>query len=267
MATGNFRMASVVFALSVLALSVSVPLQVNAQAAVDPAATQLLKRMTDYLDSLKQFSVHTQVTLEDLLASGQRIDIDVSANVAVSRPSKLRAERKGELFEQVFYYDGKTLTLYNRTDNVYGTEPAPATIEEMLRYASDSLGLIIPAADLVYHDAYPLLMEGVTSATVIGKTIIDGVTCNQLAFSRPDVDFQVWVADGKQPLPCKYVVTDTSTPALISISTVMSDWNVAPAAADASFNFVAPEGAMAISFLPLDATSSGPAAQESGASQ
>ena len=260
------RLASAVFALGVLALSMTVPVQVNAQAAVDPAATQILKRMTDYLDSLKQFSVHTQNTIEDMLDSGQRIDSDVSANVTVSRPNKLRAERQGELLDQAFYYDGKTLTLYNPSDRVYGTEPAPATIEDMLHYASDSLGLIIPAADLVYRNAYPPLMQGVTSAVVVGKAVINGVTCDHLAFSRPDVDFQVWVADGEQPLPCKYVVTDRSTPALISISTVMSDWNVAPAAADASFTFVPPEGAMAISFMPLD-TSSGTTVNESGASQ
>lgn len=260
----NSRMASAMFALGVLALSVTVPLQARA-AAVDPAATQILKRMTDYLDNLKQFSVHTQNTIEDMLDSGQRIDTDVSASVIISRPNKLRAERKGELLDQVFYYDGKTLTLYNPSDRVYGTEPAPATIEEMLHYASDSLGLIIPAADLVYRDAYPLMMQGVTSAIVVGKAVIDGVTCDHLAFSRPDVDLQVWVADGDQPRPCKYVVTDKSTPALISISTVMSDWNAAPAAADASFTFVPPEGAMAISFMPLD--TSGTAAKESGASQ
>ena len=260
MATGNFRIASAVIALVVLTLSVSVPMQVNAQAAVDPAAKQTLKRMTDYLDSLKQFSVHTQTTLEDLLDSGQRIDSDVSASVTISRPNKLRAKRQGELLDQVFFYDGKTLTLHNRSDRVYGTEPAPATIEEMLRYANDSLGLIIPAADLVYHNAFPMLMQGVTSAMVVGKTVINGVTCDHLAFSRPDVDFQVWVADGTQPLPCKYVVTDKSTPALISISTVMSDWNVAPAVADDSFTFVPPEGATAITFLPLD-VSSGATAQ------
>jgi hypothetical protein len=266
MAIVNSRMATAIFALGVLALSVTVPAQVNAQAVVDPAATQLLKRMTDYLDSLKQFSVHTQNTVEDLLDSGQRIDVDVSANVTVSRPNKLLAERKGELLDQMFYYDGKTLTLYNPTDRVYGTEPAPATIEELLRYASDTLGLIIPAADLVYDNAYPLLMQGVTSATVIGKAVIDGVVCDHLAFSRPDVDFQVWVADGGQPLPCKYVVTDTSTPALISISTVMSDWNVEPVVTDASFTFVPSKGDMAITFLPLDA-SSGSATIESGVSQ
>ena len=263
----NFRMAAAMFTLGVLALSVLMAPQVRAQtAAVDPAATQLLKRMTDYLGSQKQFSVHTQNTLEDMLDSGQRIDVDISASVIISRPNKLRAERKGELVDQVFYYDGKTLTLYNPSANAFATEPAPATIEGLLDYARESLGLIVPVADLVYSNAYPLLMQGVTSAIVVGQSVIDGVVCDHLAFSRPDVDFQVWVADGDQPLPCKYVVTDTSTPALISISTVMSDWNVAPAAADASFIFTPPEGAMAISFMPLDA-SSGSAAEESGASK
>ena len=46
---------------------------------MDPAATQILKRMTDYLGGLKQFSVHTQNTLEDMLDSGHRVDFDVSA--------------------------------------------------------------------------------------------------------------------------------------------------------------------------------------------
>lgn len=253
--------------LTLLALSMIMTLPSHAQAvSVDPDATRILQRMTDYLGSLKQFSVHTQNTLEDLLDSGQRVDIDISANVIVSRPGRLRAERKGELLDQVFYYDGKSLTLHNPTENVFATEPAPATIEEMLDYTRESLGLIIPAADLVYRNAYPLLMQGVTSATVVGKAVINGVTCDHLAFSRPDVDFQVWVADGDQPLPCKYVVTDTSTPALVSITTVMSDWNVAPAVADASFTFTPPAGAVAITFMPLDA-SSGSAAAEPGASK
>jgi hypothetical protein len=266
MASMTSRMASAWLALGVLALSMTLAPQAGAQsAAVDPVAVQTLKRMTDYLGSLKQFSVHTQVNLEDLLPSGQRVDTDVSANVIISRPNKLRAGRSGELFEQVFYYDGKTLTLYNPTDQVYASEPAPATIEALLDYARESLGLIIPAADLVYRNAYPLLMQGVTAATVIGKADINGVICDHLAFSRPDVDFQVWIADGKQPLPYKYVVTDTGTPALISISTLMSDWNVSPAVADERFTFVPPEGVKAISFMPLE--TSGAVEQLPGASQ
>jgi len=245
-------MAAAWFALGVLALSATVCPEVRAQAvAVDPAATQILKRMTDYLGSLQKFSVHTQNTLEDVLDSGHRVDFEVSANVIVSRPNKLQAERSGDVIDQIFYYDGKTLTLYNPSDKVYATEPAPGMIEEMLDFARESLGLIVPVADLVYRNAFSLLMQDVTLAVVIGKAVIGGVKCNHLLFSRPGVDFQVWVTDGNQPLPHKYVVTDTRTPARVSITTVMSDWNVAPAVADARFTFVPPQGAKRITFMPL----------------
>ena len=75
----RFRMTAAWFALAVLTLSVSFATQTRAQApAVDPAATQILQRMTDYLGSLKQFNLHTQNTLEDVLESGHRVDIDIS---------------------------------------------------------------------------------------------------------------------------------------------------------------------------------------------
>ena len=248
----KLRTAATVFALGVLVLAATVTTDVQAQdPQVDPAATRTLKRMTDYLGGLQKFSVHTQNTLEDELDSGHRIDLDVSASVLVSRPNKLFAERKGDLIDQVFYYNGKTLTLYNPSDKVYATESAPGTIEETLDFARESLGLTVPVADLVYRNAFPLLMQDVNLAVVVGKAVIGGVKCDHLLFSRPGVDFQVWVADSGNPLPYKYVVTDTGTPAQLSISTVMSDWNVAPTATDSRFTFVPPPGTKQISFLPL----------------
>ena len=206
----KFRIAAVLFALGILSLSATVSTEVRAQApAVDPVAVQILQRMTNYLVSLQQFTVHTQTTLEDLLESGHRVDFDISANVIVSRPNKLRAERRGDLVDQVFYYDGKTLTLHNPSDKVYATEPAPGTIEELLDFARESLGLIVPVADLVYRNAFPLLMQDVNFAKVVDKAVIGGVKCDHLVFSRPGVDFQVWVAADGRPLPYKYVVTDT----------------------------------------------------------
>ena len=249
----KFRIAAVLFAFGILALSATVSTEVRAQApAVDPVAVQILKHMTDYLGSMKQFTVHTQNTLEDVLDSGHRVDFDVSASVIISRPNKLRAERRGDLIDQIFYYDGKTLTLYNPSDKVYATEPAPGTIEELLDFARESLGLIVPVSDLVYRNAFLLLMQDVNFAKVVGKAVIDGVKCDHLLFSRPGVDFQVWVADSGRPLPHKYVITDTGTPALLSVTTVMSNWNVAPAVADSRFAFVPPQGVKRITFMPLE---------------
>ena len=248
----NFRMAVALFALGVIALSATVSTEVRAQApAVDPAATQNLTRRTDYLGGLKQFSVHTQNTIEDVLDSGHKVDFDVSSSVIVSRPNKIRAERKGELLDQVFYYDGKTLTLYNPSDKVYATVPVPGTFEGLFKFMYESLGFLVPVSDLVYPNAFPLLMQDVTYAVVLGKTFIGGVKCDHLLFSRPGVDFQVWVPDSGRPLPRKYVVTDTTTPALLSVSTLMSDWNVAPAVADARFAFVPPKGTKRITFMPF----------------
>lgn len=121
----------------------------------------------------------------------------------------------------------------------------------MLDFARESLGLIIPAADMVYRNAFPLLMQDVSLAMVVGEAVIGGVKCHHLLFSRPGVDFQVWVAESGNPLPRKYVVTDTGTPAGLSITTVMSDWNVAPTATDSRFTFVPPPGTKAITFMPL----------------
>ena len=248
----KFRTAATVFALGILVLATTVSTDVQAQdPQVNPAATRILKRMTDYLGGLQKFSVHTQNTLEDELDSGHRIDIDVSASVLVSRPNKILAERKGDLIDQVFYYNGKTLTLYNPSDKVYASVSTPGTIEETLDFARESLGLAVPVADLVYRNSFPLLMQDVNLAVVVGKAVIGGVKCDHLLFSRPGVDFQVWVAESGNPLPHKYVVTDTGTPARLSITTVMSDWNVAPTVSDARFTFVPPPGTKQITFLPL----------------
>ena len=221
---------------------------------VDPEAVDILRNALDYLSNLKQFSVQTQSTLEDLLNSGHRVDFEISSSVTVSRPNKLHSERHGMLFNQIFYYDGKTLTLYNPSDKVYATEPAPGTIEEMFHFARDTFGIGAPVSDLIYNNAFSLLMYEVNFAVVIGKEMIGEVHCYHLLFSRPGADFQIWIAEGEQPLPLKYVVTDTATPELLSYIIVMRNWNIAPPVSESLFNFVPPAGTQKITFLNAETT-------------
>jgi hypothetical protein len=240
-----------------LATTVSVAGRVDAQVnppAVDPAALQILKSMADHLDGLKEFTLAVQSEIEDLHGSGHRVDYDLRARVAVKRPNKLLAVRTGETMSQSFFYDGKTLTLYNPVEKVYATQPAPDTIEGAVTLARETIGIVFPAADLVYRNAYPLLTKDLTVAAVVGKAVIDGATCDHLLFSHPGADFQVWVEEGKRPLPRKYVVTHTDTPALLSVSAVLSDWNETPAVNDAQFAFVPPAGTSETRFIPYGTT-------------
>ena len=123
---------------------------------------QKLKGMTEFLDRQPHFSVRTQSTLEDMHLSGHRVDFDVAANVTVARPNKMRAMRVGDVMDQRLYYDGKTMTLYNPAQKVYATEKAPPTVETMIDFARETIGILLPAADLLYRNAFPLLMQDVT---------------------------------------------------------------------------------------------------------
>lgn len=250
------RTASAWFALGVLILLVAVSTDARAQApAVDPAAVQALKRMTDFLDGLKQFSVNAQVVVEEIHVSGHRVDYDMSATTTIKRPNKMRAVRTAELSNQRFFYDGKTMTSYNPDVKIYATEKAPDTVEKVITFARETAGVLLPAADLIYRNAFPLMMQDVTLAVVVGKAVVGGVRCDHLLFSRPEVDFQVWVSEGKQPWPRKYVVTETTTPEKLAITAFLSNWNTEPTVDDALFKFVPPKGSKATTFLQLETTS------------
>lgn len=223
--------------------------------AVAPAAVQILRRMSDYLENLKMVSVYTQSTVEDLDAAGHRVDSDISARSIIVRPDKILTERRGDLIDQDFYYDGKSLTLCNPSDKVYATVSAPATIDEMLHFTRDKLGFSITISDLVYTNFCFLLMNHVTYAAVVDKAFINGIKCDHLIFSRPGVEFQLWVAESEPPLPYKYVVTDTGTPALLSVSTVISQWNLKPDVSAGRFTFVPPPGYKPITFMPFASNS------------
>ena len=96
------------------ALLLAAPLAGQAQpAGIDPEATKILRRMTDFVASQKQFHVETQATVEAVLTNGQKLQFDNSIALTVQRPDRMRAERLGETLSQKFYYDGKSLSAYS----------------------------------------------------------------------------------------------------------------------------------------------------------
>ncbi len=232
-------------------LSVLGPAVALAQpAGIDSAATALLKAATDFLAAQKQFSVEARNSLEVVLTSGQKIQFNHTARQSVQRPNRLRAERTGDLVAQVFYYDGKTLTLSNPDDKVYATVAAPGTLEEMLDLARDKLGIVAPAGDLTYRNAYDILMTEVNQAFVVGKAVIEGARCDHLAFRAPHVDWQIWIQEGRQPLVRKLVITTRDVVNAPQFSVTMTKWDLKPQFSDRTFSFTPPAGAKKIDFLP-----------------
>src|SRR5262245_34809665 len=234
----------------IAAASAGIPLPGSAQPAeVEAEAMQLLRRSTDYLAGMKQFRIDTDATIEAVLPSGQKIQYGQRVAITVQRPNKVRAERIGELINQTFYYDGKPLSVNLPDLKYYAMAEAPATLESMLDFARDKLQIIAPGADLIYKDAFERLTQGLTSAFVVGKSVIGGVRCDQIAFRNAEVDWQIWIQEGANPLPRKFVVTSSRIPSSPQFVVVMSKWDADPKITDATFKFAPPTGARRIEFL------------------
>ena len=92
----------------------------------------------------------------------------------VKRPNKLRAARVDGTIDQRFFYNSKTLTLYNPAQKVYATEATADTVERMIDFAPRRRNPA-PGSHLLYRNAFPLLIQDVTLAAVVGKTVIGGV--------------------------------------------------------------------------------------------
>jgi hypothetical protein len=219
-------------------------------AGLDPEAQRLLKASIDFVASQQQFSLDTRNSLEVVLHSGQKIEFNHVARQSVQRPNKLRAERTGDLVDQLFVYDGQALTLYNPGDKAYATVPVPGTLEGMLDYARNSLDIVAPAGDLLYKNGYEVLMNGVLSGFVVGKAVIEGVRCDHLAFRTPLTDWQIWIQEGAQPLPRKLVITTRDMFNAPQFSVTVTKWDLAPRLDHQTFNFSPPTGAKKVDFLP-----------------
>jgi hypothetical protein len=249
-----YYFAKRIVSVTALAMLVSAgwPQPVPAQpAGIEPQAEKLLRRMSDYLASRQQFSVKTQNTVEAVLKSGQKLQFENPAMVVVSRPNRLRADRKGDITNQEFFYDGKTLTLYNPKENLYATTAAPATIDEMLDFAREKLDVIAPAAEFLYKNAGEKMLKETSSGFVVGQSVVGGVKCTQLAFRASEFDWQVWIEDGDKPLPRKFVLTSTKVDGDPEFTVLMTGWDMAPKVTNREFNFKPPKGAKKIDFLKL----------------
>jgi len=220
---------------------------------IDPDALQILKGMTDYLGDLQEFTLHTENTYEDVLATGQKIQFGFSTDIVVRRPNKIRAERIEGTAQELLIYDGANLFMREAKGEFFAVVDVPDNIDDFLHFARDELDLVPPAGDMVFSNAFELLTAGMTSGFVVGEEYVGGIRCHHLAFTTPVVDWQVWIADGDKPFPVRYVLTTRDDPAQPQFVTAISNWNSKPKIDGRTFEFTPPATATEIDFLRVGA--------------
>jgi hypothetical protein len=209
--------------------------------ADEAQARALLTAMTDYLKGQESLSFDVDSSLDVVTTSGQKLTIASSGGIALQRPDKIRSERRGGFATVDMVFDGTTLSVLNREAGVYGQSEHPGSVDALIETLRNDYQRPLLAADLLGSDAGEALLADVTEVTDLGSGIIRGQECDHLAFRAADVDWQIWIAQGDMPHPCRMVITSKAIEGWPEYRLEFSAWGAGSVAAD--FAFAAPEGA------------------------
>ena len=207
---------------------------------IDPRSDALLKQMAAYLTGLPSFTVRATNTLQVILVSGEKLDFEAVSEVSVRRPDRMRSRRAGVAGSADFFYDGRTVTIFDRGTKFFTVNQAPPSIDGMLPALADLLGVDVPGADLLFTDVYDGLMAEVTQAHYVAMEDVGGVRTHHLAFRGREVDWQIWIEDGERPLPRRYLITTKWMTGAPQFGVALNEWNVSPRLDDKTFIFEAP---------------------------
>jgi len=228
-----------IHSLFAVALSSIVMLGISTTVSADEAdAKRLLKAMSDYLAAQKTLSFEYDATLEVVTKDEQKLALVSSGAVTLSRPDKIVATRAGGFADVEMNFDGKTLTILGKNLNIYAQQEMPGTLAHLVDELRFKHNRPLPAADLLLPDAYDALMHDVVDIKDLGSGVVGGVECDFLAFRAKEVDWQIWIAQGDRPYPCRYTITTKDLPGSPQYTVQIRDWRTGDevVATDFSFN-------------------------------
>ncbi|MBN3858645.1 DUF2092 domain-containing protein [Paraburkholderia sp. Ac-20340] len=219
----------------------------------DPEALDALTRMSSFMETVKQFDLDVDSTTDQIMVNGattQLIQLSHNTKLTVSRPDSLKVDIVGGApgYSRHVFYNGKTFTLFTEPGNYYASAPAPATIKELMGDLENKYGIELPLSDIFTLGANPDDLKRVTSAVYIGDEVVSGNTCSHYAYRQNNLDWQIWIQKGSQPLPCKLNIV-TSQDKERPQYTAIYHWNLKPEISAKLFDFSPPENAHQIKFV------------------
>jgi hypothetical protein len=224
----------------------------NQTDVISPRANRVLRSACDFLAHTRAFSLNAEIWREHMDAAGQKIQFSRTVEMDVKRPDGLRLEISSPLAARGFWYDGKTLTILDRKHNFYSTNAMPADLDDAVNAAHDQ-GIDLPLVDLAMSDPYTNATAKVQTGRYFGISPVLGVPCHHLAFTQENVDWQIWIEEGPQPLIRKFVITYKNEPGAPEFTALITRWDMTDRIADSDFVFERPLGAIKIEMRTSEA--------------
>lgn len=220
-------------------------------------ARNLLKAMSDHLAAQEVLAFDYDAMLEVVTTAGQKLGLANSGSVTLARPDRIRARRTGGFVDVELSFDGTRVTVLGKNANVFLAAEEPGTVDQLVDTLREDYGVPLPAADLLLSDPYAALMDHVFDVKDLGSGVIGGTECDWLAFRTDDVDWQIWIAQGAEPFPCRYVITTKQMEHAPQYSVTFANWRSGAGVETPDFAFENVTGASQVTREELAATLGG----------
>ena len=219
------------------------------QPYIQPLVADVLRKACSFLAARQSFRVHAEVTFDEVFRSGPHVHRSRGVSLLLQRPDRLYLENHGDKGRRDFYYDGKSVTIADIDAKLYGRFEAPPTIEAMLDDAMARFDVALPLADLASADPCAALEANARRGWYLGEHYFAGELSHHLFLSSNDVDVQLWIATGKEPVFRKIVLTYTNEPDKPQYGVVLSGWDFAPRYDASVFQYTPPADVRRIDFV------------------
>jgi hypothetical protein len=215
---------------------------------IDPEADKVLHQLSDHNKQVKSAIFRLSDTIDDVQADGRKLQFSHVRELTVVRPNKLKVETTGDVTSRTLWIDGKTLTVLERDKNVYAQIPDPGTINQAIDLLQQKFNMSLPASDLLSADVYKTMTEGCEAIDYVGLGYVGEEKCHHLAFTRDNIDWQMWITAGNKPSPRKMVITYKRLPGEPQYTLQLLKIEYNPKVNDSVFACQIPKGADKIEF-------------------
>lgn len=210
---------------------------------------ELLNKMCSFLKEKSSFSVEIDITYDNVLQSGEKVQYSAYQEVLVNKPNKLRSDYIGDQRNTSFYYDGKSFTLFNPNLNVYATKNAPSSINEVVDNIEAKYGITIPMSNLFVSDPCQAIKSDIQQSLYLGSNLVNRQPAYQILFVGETRNVQLWISQKEPFLIQKAIITYKDLPESPQYTAIFSNWNFKPDITQNTFTFTPPKGTFKIDFL------------------
>ncbi len=232
----------------------------------DRQARDILQNMARTLAEAEQYSVTLTSSYDAPQADGQMVEYGAVREIQVKRPDKLRVDLQrsdGDL--RIMVFDGQQLIVHNVTDNIYAKAEKAGTVDDAVKYLVGVLKTPLPLARMFRTTIAAELDKLVEEIDYVELNMLTDVPTDHLAVRTKDVDFQIWVAQGKEPLPRRVIITYKNFKGDPQFRADFTNWNLDAKSVKGPFTYSPPKNAELVPMLVRNRAETEIPAQEGGA--